>query len=519
MRPGQGQRSPAGDTRRAVLRILAAAVVAFAIIGSPARADVEGEPPLGTPGSLPGQLSSPTGVTRGFDGNIYVANTGNDRIEVFAPDGTVLPPLGGPGSGPGQFSEPSDVFGLAAESSLLVLDAGNDRVQKLTLDGAPVAGFNGPSGAGPLPGSFNAPQGITADADGRFWVADTGNNRIQGFAADGTYLETIGEGALSRPRGVALGLDGTLYVSDSGHNQIVAYPPGTLRNGPGTQVVGPGSLPGEVEDPGGIAVDGHGRLDLADSGNGRIERFSANGTYLDSYLGEGSTPLRRPEGIFVTPPGDLLVADSAASVIVRARETLPPPVAGKSANITKTAGQVFVTRPRSRAAEPLVDPLHIPVGTTIDTRKGAVQIESARSTKPGDAQIGNAFAGRFIFRQQVQPAVLTNLVLTGGSFAACPGPNRRRPTGIARPSASEKGKGKSKPNHKVRELWGNAHGPTETTGSDAAASDQGTEWLTADYCNGTLVRVTKGVVFVRPLRGSSKPIRVTAGNQVFVPRR
>jgi sugar lactone lactonase YvrE len=501
------------------MRILAVAVVALLCAVAPAGADMEGEPPLGTPGSLPGQLLGPTGVTRAFDGNVYVANTGNDRIEVFEPDGTALSVLGGPGSGPGQFSEPSSVYGLAAESTLLVLEAGNSRVQKLSLNGVPVAGFNGPSGAGSLPGSFNAPQGITADFEGRFWVADTGNNRVQGFAADGTYLETIGEGFLSRPRGVALGLDGTLYVSDSGHNQIVAYASGAPRNGPGTQVVGPGVLPGQVEDPGGIAVDAYGRLDVADSSNARIERFTADGTYLDSYRGEGSARLRRPEGVFVTPSGSLLVADVAASVIVRARESLPPPVAGKSANITETAGQVFVTRPHSRVTEPLVEPLHIPVGTTIDTRKGAVQIESARSTKPGDAQIGNVFDGRFVFRQLVQPTVLTNLVLAGGSFAPCKALTRNRLAGTARSTARGKGKGKDKPSHKVRELWGNAHGPTETTGADAAASDKGTEWLTADYCNGTLVRVTKGVVFVRPLRSNAKPIRVTAGNQIFISRR
>jgi hypothetical protein len=194
-------------------------------------------------------------------------------------------------------------------------------------------------------------------------------------------------------------------------------------------------------------------------------------------------------------------------------------VAGKSANITKTAGQVFVTRPHSLVTEPLVEPQHIPVGTTIDTRRGAVQIESARSTKPRDVQIGNAFDGRFVFRQQVQPTVLTNLVLTGGSFAVCRDSTRRRPTGATPDTARRKGKEKDKPHHKVRGLWGNANGPTKTTGADAAASDKGTEWLTADYCNGTLVRVTQGVVFVRPLRPNAKSIRVTAGNQVFVPHR
>ncbi len=500
-------------------RILVVAVVALLCAVAPAGADIEGEPPLGAPGSLPGQLSGPTGVTRALDGSIYVANTGNDRIEVFEPDGTVLPPLGSSGFGPGQLDEPSDVFGLAAEPSLLVLDAGNNRVQKLSLNGVPVAGFNGPSGAGSLPGSFNAPQGMTADFEGRFWVADTGNDRVQAFAADGTYLKTIGEGFLSRPRGVALGLDGTLYVSDSGHDQVVAYVPGAQGNGPGAQVVGPGGLPGQVKAPGGISVDASGHFDVADSGNARVERFMADGTYLDTYGGDGFARLQRPEGIFVTPSGNLLVADVAASVIVRAREALPPPVAGESANITKAAGQVFVTRPRSRVTEPLVEPQHIPVGTTIDTRRGAVQIESARSTKPRDVQIGNAFDGRFVFQQEVQPTVLTNFVLTGGSFAVCRDSTPRRP--IERPPniVGRNGREQDKPHHKVRGLWGNANGPTKTTGADAAASDKGTEWLTADYCNGTLVRVTEGVVFVRPLRRNAKRIRVTAGNQVFVPHR
>jgi sugar lactone lactonase YvrE len=502
------------------MRIVAVAVVALVFTVASARADLEGEPPLGTSGSLPGQLLGPTGVTRAFDGNIYIANTDNDRIEVFAPDGTSLPSLGGPGAGPGQFNRPSGVYGLAAEPALLVLDAGNDRVQKLGLNGVPMAGFNGPSGAGSLPGSFNAPQGITAEVDGSFWVADTGNNRVQAFNAEGTYLETIGEGALSRPRGVALGLDGTLYVSDSGHDQIVAYPPGASRDGPGIQVVGPGSLPGQVDDPGGIAVDALGRLDVADSGNARIEQFTADGTYLDSYSGEGSAALQRPEGIFVTPPGDLLIADSAANLIVRANETLPPPVAGQSANITKTAGQVLVTRPHSRIAEPLNQSLHIPIGTTIDTRGGAVQIVSARSTKPGDTQVSNAFDGRFVFRQRVQPTVETNLVLTGGSFATCPTSTMSRPATIALVATSKKHKAETKPKGpEIRRLWGNAKGPTETTGADASASDKGTEWLTVDYCNGTLVRVKQGVVFVRPLRGNAEPIRVTAGNEVFVPRR
>jgi sugar lactone lactonase YvrE len=484
------------------------ALVAGGILAVAARADVKGDAPLGTPGTLPGQLLNPTGVARGFDGNVYIANTGNDRIEVYTTDNTSLGALGSPGTGPGQFSRPSSVAALPAEAALLVLDAGNNRVQKITLSGTPVAGFTVPSGTGPLAGSFNAPQGITVDFNGKFYVADTGNNRVQVFDPDGTFLQTVGEGQLSRPRGVALGPDGTLYVTDSGHNQVVAYPPGAAQ---GTAIIDPGTLDGGVIDPGGIAVDGLGRIVVADSANARIERFSADGTYLDSYVGEGSARLQRPEGIFVTPPGDLFVADATASVVVRAHETLPPPVAGQTANVAKTGGQVLVKLPNSNTFEQLKGPRHIPVNTVLDTRKGAVQLLSAASTRPGDTQTGNFYDGRFTFKQSVQPKVVTNLLLTGGSFASCPGAAQVQ----AARKAKQKPKGKAK-----RSLWGNAVGPTKTTGRDAVVSHEATEWLTEDYCNGTLVKVKTGVVLVRSLRQkNAKPVRVTAGNQLFVPHR
>ena len=173
---------------------------------------------------------------------------------------------------------------------------------------------------------------------------------------------------------------------------------------------------------------------------------------------------------------------------------------------------MLVKVPGSNTFEQLRAPRHIDVDTVIDARKGAVQLLSAESTVPGDTQSGNFYDGKFVFKQSVKPKVLTNLVLTGGSFAACP---RQATVRAARKAAKQKPKGRPK-----RGLWGNSKGPTKTTGRDASVEDDGTEWLTEDYCNGTLVTVKRGAVLVRSRRVKNpKPVRVTAGNKLFVPHR
>jgi DNA-binding beta-propeller fold protein YncE len=85
-----------------------------------------------------GQFSRPAGVAVDAAGNVFVADTGNHRIQKLSPEGQVLALWGSEGPAPGQFSSP---MGLAidADGNLLVADAGNHRIQQFSADGEPLA--------------------------------------------------------------------------------------------------------------------------------------------------------------------------------------------------------------------------------------------------------------------------------------------------------------------------------------------------------------------------------------------
>jgi hypothetical protein len=122
----------------------------------------------------------------------------------------------------------------------------------------------------------------------------------------------------------------------------------------------------------------------------------------------------------------------------------------------------------------------IPVGALVDTTKGTVQLVAA-SSRAGATQTGQFFSGIFKVTQKAAAKPVTDLVLSGGSFARCP-----KAGGAAAGGAPT-----------VRKLWGTATGKFRTTGRYSAATVRGTTWLTTDRCDGTLTRVTKGSVTVR----------------------
>ncbi len=181
---------------------------------------------------------------------------------------------------------------------------------------------------------------------------------------------------------------------------------------------------------------------------------------------------------------------------------------------TKTAGQVFVKRPHSRTAEPLDRPCTSPWGRP-STRTTSVRIESADPPNPATPKSATPLTVGLSFdsgsSRRLRPTSSSLVV------PLQPAPRRLaagRPRSRGQPRARST---RRKPSPTTKsDICGNATGRPRRPGENATAADKGTEWLTADYCNGTLVRVAQGVVFVRPLRGNAKPIRVTAGNQIFV---
>lgn len=171
---------------------------------------------------------------------------------------------------------------------------------------------------------------------------------------------------------------------------------------------------------------------------------------------------------------------------------VPPPVLARTGNVAPVSGKVLVKVPGSKQFVPLSSLRQIPFGSVIDATNGKVSVTAA--LPGGKTQTGQYFGGEFILRQERNGLVVAEL--TGGNFSVCP--TKRERAHIARVEsvqayAAASGK------HVVRKLWANAHGKFSTKGNYAAGAVQGTEWLTEDLCEGTLIRVTRDKVAVTNL--------------------
>lgn len=126
------------------------------------------------------------------------------------------------------------------------------------------------------------PNGVAVDADGRVYVTDSNNGRLLVFGTDGTLLSKIGRGAgsgsLGLPRGVAIDGQGRTFIVDSSGQGVLVY---TAASGDGTEApenVGffgsHGVADGQFSFPMGVAVDGRGRVYVADTANDRVQVWS-----------------------------------------------------------------------------------------------------------------------------------------------------------------------------------------------------------------------------------------------------
>ena len=297
----------------------------------------------GSKGGLGDQFLNPWGVAVDASGNVYVVDKKNHRIQKFGSDGTFKLALGAnvdasgttpdvcedaancqagsAGSLGGQFKDPLNVA-VDTDGNVYVVDYGNFRVQKFDTDGGFMFawGYNvDTSGKAPdvcesaascqaatesgQEGLFMGLDGITADANGDVYVTEW-NGRVQKFDTNGNFKLAWGSkgglgGQFVYPVGVAVDTSGNIYVIgrsyriknqrvqkfDSDSNFKLAWggnvdtsgaTPDVCEDAALCQSGAKGALGGQFDDPTGIAVDKNGNVYVADRSNHRIQKFSTN---------------------------------------------------------------------------------------------------------------------------------------------------------------------------------------------------------------------------------------------------
>jgi DNA-binding beta-propeller fold protein YncE len=202
-----------------------------------------------------GKLRLPIGVTTSSDGRIFIADTSADKVFVYQGD-KVVALLGKAG----EFEAASGVAIDERKGIIYVVDAKKHHVNLYSLKDYSYLRTIGKRGEGE--GEFNFPTNIAIDKEGRIYVVDTGNFRVQIFDSDGRFIKSIGKlgdtpGSLARPKGIAIDSEGHIYVVDAAFQnfQIFDFEGNILL------FVGSGGIePGQFLLPAGIAIDDEDRI-------------------------------------------------------------------------------------------------------------------------------------------------------------------------------------------------------------------------------------------------------------------
>ena len=254
-------------------------------------------------------LASPGGVAADPAGDIWIADTGHDRIAEYSPTGRLLATFGK------NLDQPA---GIATDATghIWVADTGHDQVVEFSPVGRVLAIFGSP---GRGRGQLNQPVALTVTPFGDVWVADQGNSRVEQFSASGRYRTSF---ALPTPAGVGLDVRGDVWVTSPAYapgNSVREFAPdGHELRSFGTTQAGYGDL----GDPGGIAVGPGGRIYVAQPDYGLVSVFSpAGGFYTEFGLQPGTAQadenLEFPQGLAVTAAGQVWVADSGHNRVVQ----------------------------------------------------------------------------------------------------------------------------------------------------------------------------------------------------------
>lgn len=299
------------------------------------------ESSFGAFGTEGGQLKHPADVAEDAQGNLWIADKTNNRVEELDSVGSFVLTFGRSvnrtkleagapeaeqrvctaasgdvcrngvsGSSNGDLSSPS-ALAIAPNGDIWVTSLAGNRIDVFHPSGEWVRRV-GSTGIGN--GQLREPRGIAIDSKGNVWVADTTNHRLEEFNEKGEFLRVAGitsPGLLETPMAVTVDSADDVLVADYGSDQVVEYSStGSFIR----QFGSTGSGNGQFSQPDGIAIDPQERIWVADVGNDRVEGFDASGHYLTQFgstgSGEGQLDLGPVIGLESDGRGSLWITDA-----------------------------------------------------------------------------------------------------------------------------------------------------------------------------------------------------------------
>jgi DNA-binding beta-propeller fold protein YncE len=217
----------------------------------------------------------PKGMCRDEAGNILVVEPHYSRVNHFNGDGKLVAQWGIDGTNAGLLAFPRAVM-VNRQGEAYVSEYGRtERVQRFAERGAKFVNGFGKPGNGP--GEFNRAEGLGLDAQGRVFVADSCNHRVQVFTPDGKFLRAFGRagsgpGEMSYPYDVRVDSLGREYVCEFGNSRVQIF---DANGQPLEMLGGAGGAPGQMNNPWAITLDSLGNLYVADALNHRVLKFIA----------------------------------------------------------------------------------------------------------------------------------------------------------------------------------------------------------------------------------------------------
>lgn len=287
-------------------------------------------------------------------GNLYIADTANNEVRKVTPSGTISIVAGtgtAGSSGDGAAATAATLNGpqgvaVDPAGNVYIADTGNNKIREVnaftgiisTLAGTGTAGYAGDQGA-PSAAMLNGPTQLAWSQLGILYVADTGNSAVRAISPAESLIATVagsanagfsGDGGpgqsaqLQNPRGVAVDNAGNIYIADTGNNRVRELSEGSISTIAGQQgggYIGDGAANAtELNAPGGLAVDTAGDLYIADTQNQRIRMISAGqiytiaGTGTAGATGDNGTSalatVNGPMGVALDYAGNLYIADT-----------------------------------------------------------------------------------------------------------------------------------------------------------------------------------------------------------------